>query len=463
MANLQYIGARYVPAFYENPDTGDTTWKDGVAYQALTIVSNGNAAYISRKPVPVGKQITDDEFWAKLWDGNPEIEELETRVDQVETDTQTAIQNVNAVMDGIAKRMDAIQYGATLPKNRRWVVYGNSMYDSYFTNALKERLQCNDDNFEVCITNTSNLQGFANMSRYADVINQLPVSNAETVTDVILLIGTQDFNPLGEQLDSTYPPSFAIRDFLLNCNQIYENATVTITQGFFPFHIRDKQGNHNNWWNRFLTVNGDVYLPCWQGYNARYLANANTAHFQWMDEVNRLSNDDVSFTHDGAEYSAMLVADALKNGVYVRQTVPRREITIESRTNTEIFRTYTSLNGNNVVFSLNLDNTVAFSGIFTADDTDVIQGKRYILGHDITYNPKLRQEVEIGRVPAMVKLKDNTTRILTAWLRCEASPWKYSIRFYSALHSEGDSLISDWRDIAQFFIVAKIIALPYDI
>ena len=66
MANLQYIGARYVPKFFENPDDQSNDWKAGVDYEALTIVTYNNDSYTSKKVVPdsVGNPADNPQYWA---------------------------------------------------------------------------------------------------------------------------------------------------------------------------------------------------------------------------------------------------------------------------------------------------------------------------------------------------------------------------------------------------------------
>lgn len=61
----QYIGARYVPLIYQNPETLDNAWKSGVPYEPLTIVSYSGASYTSKKTVPagVGNPADNPEYW----------------------------------------------------------------------------------------------------------------------------------------------------------------------------------------------------------------------------------------------------------------------------------------------------------------------------------------------------------------------------------------------------------------
>ena len=72
MANLQYIGARYVPKLYKNPDDGSAEWKSGVGYEALTIVTYLDDSYTSRMPVPgtIGNPSDNPDYWAKTGNFN---------------------------------------------------------------------------------------------------------------------------------------------------------------------------------------------------------------------------------------------------------------------------------------------------------------------------------------------------------------------------------------------------------
>lgn len=64
MAVRQYVGARYVPKFFENPD-GTNEWITGIPYEALTIVTYADIQFISKKPVPssIGSPNENQEYW----------------------------------------------------------------------------------------------------------------------------------------------------------------------------------------------------------------------------------------------------------------------------------------------------------------------------------------------------------------------------------------------------------------
>lgn len=75
MANKQYIGARYVPKFYEGSNGNE--WDSGVSYEPLTVVTYLNDSYTSKKPVPntVGNPAHNSEYWAHTGAYNAQVEE----------------------------------------------------------------------------------------------------------------------------------------------------------------------------------------------------------------------------------------------------------------------------------------------------------------------------------------------------------------------------------------------------
>lgn len=85
----QYVGARYVPVVYKNPDDNSASWKANVEYEPLTIVvaSNGDS-YTSKKAVPksVGAPQDNPEYWVKTGDFNASLLALQGRMTRAEQD-----------------------------------------------------------------------------------------------------------------------------------------------------------------------------------------------------------------------------------------------------------------------------------------------------------------------------------------------------------------------------------------
>lgn len=91
MANLQYVGPRVVPKPYRNPDTGDASWKSGVAYEALMMVTYNGNGYVSAVPVPpsVGNPADNPDYWVESADFDAALSDLQTRMSTAESDINT--------------------------------------------------------------------------------------------------------------------------------------------------------------------------------------------------------------------------------------------------------------------------------------------------------------------------------------------------------------------------------------
>ena len=71
----QYVGARYVPLF-ANP----AQWTNDRQYEPLTIVLHQGNSFTSMQYVPVGIDITNEEFWAQTGNYNAQIEQYRQEV-----------------------------------------------------------------------------------------------------------------------------------------------------------------------------------------------------------------------------------------------------------------------------------------------------------------------------------------------------------------------------------------------
>lgn len=80
MSTRQYIGARYVPKIFNNPN-GSAEWIKETSYEALTIVTYLGNSYTSKKPVPVNTDITNSEYWVITGNYNAQVEEYRKEVE----------------------------------------------------------------------------------------------------------------------------------------------------------------------------------------------------------------------------------------------------------------------------------------------------------------------------------------------------------------------------------------------
>ena len=160
----QYIGARYVPIFFDN--NGSTEWVGNHSYEPLTIVTYLGNSYTSKKLVTanIGDPASNPEYWAstgiynsqveqyreevqelagdvedidtRLETAEGKIDDLETDVDGVDTRLETAegkIDDLETDVDALEDRMDdaeddidALESDVSVLKNRKILFIGDS-------------------------------------------------------------------------------------------------------------------------------------------------------------------------------------------------------------------------------------------------------------------------------------------------------------------------------------------------
>lgn len=84
MATRQYIGARYVPKFYENSNN-TAEWQAGVIYEPLTIVTYNSNSYTSKKVVPanIGEPGLNPTYWVATGNFNEQLASLTEDVNDI--------------------------------------------------------------------------------------------------------------------------------------------------------------------------------------------------------------------------------------------------------------------------------------------------------------------------------------------------------------------------------------------
>ena len=85
MATKQYIGARYVPKFFEY-NNGE--WLENTQYEPLTIVQYSGNSYTSKKEVPanIGNPSSNPEYWASTGNYNAQVEAYRQEVEEYKQD-----------------------------------------------------------------------------------------------------------------------------------------------------------------------------------------------------------------------------------------------------------------------------------------------------------------------------------------------------------------------------------------
>lgn len=109
-ARLQYIGSRYVPIFGRKGEDS-IEWDNSGTYEPLTIVLYQGNSYTSRQFVPVGIEITNEEYWAKTGNYNAQIEQYRQEVTSISNEVAAVEERVDFV-EYFADGINVCKYGA---------------------------------------------------------------------------------------------------------------------------------------------------------------------------------------------------------------------------------------------------------------------------------------------------------------------------------------------------------------
>lgn len=112
----QYIGARYVPIL-------DGAWDIRKSYQALTIVQAYNNSYTSKKPVPPGIDITNEEYWVITGNFNGQVEEYRQQVEQMQTDVAEVVEEIEKTIN-VFETVDELKKAPNLKAGQKAMTTG---------------------------------------------------------------------------------------------------------------------------------------------------------------------------------------------------------------------------------------------------------------------------------------------------------------------------------------------------
>lgn len=286
-AVLQYIGARYIPKFYDNPDTGDATWKSDVAYEAFTVVTYQQNSYTSKIPVPatVGNPSSNGDYWVKTADWNAQMSALQTHVSNID--------NVE---------LPEIRNNITNNDKRCFLLFGDSLSVGYTPNVpVEDRMGWKDylknyltaKGYEVYIASYLPNSGFGTTNNYADlvaqtIIDQPSILNAH-ITDVIVYSGSNDRT-------ATSNTELGIQRFVAAIKAHWPMADIKI--GYFgAWHDLDGQNII------------EIFRHCGK-YGCSYIKHSGSL----CCLKDKISSDGTHLTQEGYEFYAPYLADGAISG-----------------------------------------------------------------------------------------------------------------------------------------------------
>ena len=293
MAVTQYIGARYVPKFFENSD-GTEEWRAGVEYEPLTIVTYNSNSYTSKKPVPsnIGNPSDNPSYWVSTGVYNAQVEQLRQDVLQYKADAEEAIDETNERIDNLGQRKVIMITDSYADAGRGGFAKG--IYTTFCTYA-----GLTDETNAWCYA-----KGGAGMagagqgvtfSGLADSAISAHSADAAEITDVFIAGGANDQDQTTADINNAKDPLFN------KIHAAFPNAKIYIAMcaGFIPAAQRKLLMNKV----RYVYYNG---LP------NKYIIPVMNAHLPMMI-FNRFS-DHVHPNAAGCTMIGKLLADVYRTG-----------------------------------------------------------------------------------------------------------------------------------------------------
>ena len=289
MANRQYIGARYVPKL-----ATPLQWNENMAYEALTIVTDGNGnSFTSRKPVPAGIALTNAEYWANTGNFNAQLAELDDSLTTILSDIATIEQEIEDIGSSIT------------PVGMKKIIFITDSYgvvpNTKFYELLRQRFGLASGDVFVSAVGGA---GFVEAVNSFDVnlttlLSSMSSANKNSVTHVFVVAGANDMvygNKTAVQIIN------GISNFM---NVVYSDLPNTCQVHIFPVGISMASARLPNF------ANGVAAYANSMKFNRCYFHNG--TQFALKDK-NLLAEDLLHPTNEGAVRISDAVYQAFMNG-----------------------------------------------------------------------------------------------------------------------------------------------------
>lgn len=297
----QYVGARYVPKI-----ATPYQWNPQTVYEPLTIVGNAGSSYTSKKMVPAGTDINNEEYWALTGNLNGGIQQLQTQVNKNASDIQSLEDSTDAQFTELKNELAVIKAGSGLETVFVCDSYGTTVHaDKPWPVVCAEKL-----NLVEGVSYWNFALGGASFGNYQ---SNLGLNN-------VLKNGIADWTPAQKAKIKQVVVTASINDglyFTTNKENIEAglNATLEEITSSFPnlqtIYIAEV-GWTADWTKRRSTLSFYAWLD---SYDANFITipayTAVCAHKEYMDDA------DVHFGQLGNTWLGTAAANGIRGGAAV--------------------------------------------------------------------------------------------------------------------------------------------------
>ena len=310
MAVRQYIGARYVPKFFDNPG-GGSEWLAGVEYEPLTIVTYLYNSYTSKKIVPasIGNPAENGNYWAATGNYNSQmeayrqevvalgqtVEDLDENVTDLGTAVSGAVADVAALDDRVTdleENPPEVDFFKAKLNGKKLILVGDSLVAADNVNGLNYWLE---HTYGMSVTvygyNGAPIGGNGSNSLYSRIDNIISQTPASTVDYFLVLGGANDKNnslPIGFYADRASGSSTfaaAVVNLFRKLTNAYPKKFIG---GITTPHRYDTQNslelNERDYAGAMIEACGFVGVPCFDSYdNAGFNLIESDHYYTWAD------------------------------------------------------------------------------------------------------------------------------------------------------------------------------------
>lgn len=286
MATRQYIGARYVPKFADPIE-----YNSALAYEALTIVSYLGNSYTSKKPVPVGVNPTNTEYWVLTGNYNGQVEALRQLAEDADVNATEAKEKVDELEAIVTMQRKflllADSYGMRETSQPTWTELWTASDSTARHKSVSSR--------GFTPAGNTFLMGITEFK------NELTEAQRNEITDIVVAGGWNDAREITRGNTTESGVGEAIVGFCRYCEENFPNAKVWI--GFIAWQMPYLTQNEASYANLRAVKNV---------YNRTYYNNLYRIPFCDIPMQYAVYND-ATYFHPNALGSAQIYA-ALRNG-----------------------------------------------------------------------------------------------------------------------------------------------------
>ena len=213
MSAREFIGSRYVPII-----VGE--WDNSKTYEPLMVVTYQGNSYTSRQYVPVGVEITNQEFWALTGNYNAQVEQYRQEVKTEKSRAETAEQTLQT---NVAKNTSDICPDVLFIGDSYMVGLSPDGNLTPFATIVKNKLEqsSNRHAYIVCKSGYSFASGNW-LSLLTEWVNNQTKETLDRIGNIYICGGTNDIHYSGHDIED------AQNNFFNYCHTKFINARYTV-------------------------------------------------------------------------------------------------------------------------------------------------------------------------------------------------------------------------------------------